>query len=226
MGTILSATGMHLAKAMHGEGLGRKVLEGAQAFMALVARPEATSEMIDCLQVGRHQDPVYVSTPITGGNRLYDFLAEKGVTSKKELKLEDIPAYNSRVIHANCDRAREVARDLRREGEAAVEPAAIALPGWCQTKYNQHWTEVVRDLPLSKVVVCDGWQLSYGCLLEVRVALDRGLPVEDERGQAISREGALEKVRKSVAERSAQGFQLGPLERTLTQPFESLPMEI
>ncbi len=226
MGTILASTGNHLAFAMHGQRVGRRMLQGAQEFLAMLPRKETTNELIDSLQVGRHKAPVYVSTPITGGNRLYDFLAEKGVESKKGLKIEDIPAYNSRVIAANCKRAKQVARQVRGTGAAAIEPAAISLPGWCQTKYNEHWTEVVRDLPLSKVVVCDGWQLSYGCLLEVRVALDRGLSVEDENGQRLTRESALDKVREAVSQRATQGFNLGPLERTLTEPFESLPMEV
>lgn len=226
MGTILASTGLHLASAMHGQSIARRVLQGAQEFLALLPQKETTQELIDCLQVGRHRAPVYVSTPITGGNRLYDFLAEKGVTSKKELSIEDIPAYNSKVITANCSRAKQIAREVRRSGQDAIEPAAISLPGWCQTKYNQHWTEVVRDLPLSKVVVCDGWQLSYGCLLEVRVALDRGIPVEDERGRTLSRGAALDEVREAVSHRATQGFHLAPLERTLTEPFESLPMEI
>lgn len=216
----------HVADQILGEGPAARQLYQSQLTLAAMEREQATALLIDGLAKAAGDEPkVYVSTPITGGERLYEFLSDEKVTNKKQLDPSDIPAYNRKVIEANCSHASKIADKLRAQGVCALEPSSIQLPGWSQTRYNQNWVEVVNKVSLDKVVVCDGWQLSYGCLLEVRCALDKGIPVVDEDNQIIDRAQALARVQASSAQLAGQGFELGNLSRALTEPMASLPME-
>ncbi len=168
---------------------------------------------------------VYVSTPITGGARLYEFLEDKGVTSKAELKGEDKAAYGREVVKPNVRTAEKRAEKLRQSGLAVINPTAVAIPKWGQTDYNRNWVEVLNKVNLAAVMLCPGWQLSYGCLLEVRTALDRGVPVNDEKDRPITREKALARVTQAVNQVREKGLKVADLPKVLTEPFESLAME-
>jgi hypothetical protein len=170
-------------------------------------------------------EKVYISTPITGGNKLYDFLEAEHVHSKKELDPNDLPAYDKQVVTVNCKHAHRIASKLRNQGVCAVEPSSIQFPGWSQTLYNQNWTRVVNEVPFSKVIVCDGWELSYGCLLEVRAALDKGIPVTDEHDHVIDKASALKKIADSSHHLVDKGFSVTHLSDALLAPIATLPME-
>lgn len=168
---------------------------------------------------------VYVSTPITGGQRLYDFLEERGVASKNELPPADRAAYAREVVKANVRKAEKRAEQLRSSGMAVINPTAVAIPKWGQTDYNRNWVEVLSKINLAAVMLCPGWQLSYGCLLEVRTALDRGVPVNDEKNRPVTRDNALRRVTAAVNEVREKGMKVADLPKVLTEPFESLAME-
>ena len=171
-----------VASKMFGETPDPRTLYRSQSSLARMPQPEATSLLIDSLVKGEPQsEKVYVSTPITGGNKLYEFLEAEHVHSRRELDIHDMPAYDKQVITVNCQHAHRISEKLRAQGICAVEPSSIQFPGWSQTLYNQNWTRVVNEVPFSQVIVCDGWELSYGCLLEVRAALDRESPSPTSR---------------------------------------------
>lgn len=169
---------------------------------------------------------VYVSTPITGGERLYDFLEAHGASAKSELKdSRDIQAYGREVVKANVHRAEKRAEQLRKSGLLVINPTAVSIPQWGQTEYNRNWVEVLSKINLAAVMLCPGWQLSYGCLLEVRTALDRGIPVNDEKNRPLTRSSALRRVTEAVSEVKSKGLKVADLPKVLTEPFETLPME-
>lgn len=215
-----------VADKMFGDSPNARSLYRSQTTLANMAQPEATTLLIDSLVQGEPQaEKVYISTPITGGNKLYEFLEAEKLRSRRDLRPEDMPAYESRVITVNCQRANRIAEKFRSQGVCAVEPSSIQFPGWSQTLYNKHWTRVVNEVPFSKVVVCDGWELSYGCLLEVRAAMDKGIPVADEHNRPIDKQSALARIKQSSASLEDKGFTMGHLSDALTAPFATLPME-
>lgn len=215
-----------VADQMFGEPPSPKALYQSELTLARMSQSDATTLLVDSLIKGEPDAPkVYISTPITGGNKLYDFLEAEHVHSKKELDASDLPAYDKQVITVNCKHAHRIATHLRNQGVCAVEPSSIQFPGWSQTLYNQNWTRVVNEVPFSKVIVCVGWELSYGCLLEVRAALDKGIPVTDEHDRPIDKASALKKISDSSHELVNKGFTLAHLSDALTAPFASLPME-
>lgn len=202
--------------------------EQAETIVGLIPTETATALVIS--DVARLDDPqkgmLYLSTPITGGKRLYEFLDKVGKHSKKELTEAESAAYKKEVIAANCSHADQIADALRGRGEQVFAPAEIGIPGWDQSTYNKHWMKCMQQLPLTGVTLCDGWQLSYGCLLEARTAYDRGLPVTDERGQELSRDQALEIVLRDARRAEQQGFHVGEIGKVLTAPLDSLPLEL
>ncbi|MFN8611954.1 MAG: hypothetical protein U0931_30695 [Vulcanimicrobiota bacterium] len=215
-----------VADQMFGDGPSARALYQSELTLARLPQSEATGLLIDSLIKGEPEaEKVYISTPITGGNKLYDFLQAEHVHSRRELDPSDMPAYDRQVITVNCKHAHRIAEKLRRQGVCAVEPSSIQFPGWSQTLYNQNWTRVVNEVPFSKVIVCDGWELSYGCLLEVRAALDKGIPVMDEDNRPIDKATALKRISDSSNELIEKGFTLAHLSEALTAPFASLPME-
>lgn len=223
----LAHSGDHIALSMLGKAPAKEVLENAQNTLAQLDRPVATQTLLDSVdRMCWKNKAVYVSTPITGGDRLYSFLEKHGLKSKKEMTPELKAEYNREVIAENCSNAAEVNHKLRGEGKVCFAPSAFEFPDWSQTKYNEHWTQFVREAPLEGVVVCDGWQLSYGCLLEVRTALDNSIPVLTEHGEVVTRDGALKFVEDSKANLESKGFKLGLLSQALTEPLETLPMEL
>ena len=216
-----------VSDALVGDPVDHADLKSAEAAISPFDRKTTTDQLISNIRAANNGKPeVYLSTPITGGDRLYNYLESKQAHSKSELAPEDLGGYTSKVIISNCKHAHKIADELRKDGDQIVEPSQITLPGWDQTKYNANWTDFVSQLPLSKVEVCDGWQLSYGCLLEVRTALDKGIPVVDEHGKAVTREGAKEIVDQAVTDASGRGFTLGALSKVITDPLDTLPLEL
>ncbi len=169
----------------------------------------------------------YVSTPITGGERLYEYLASCGVKSKKDLTPEQMGGFYSKVIQANSRAAAEVSHRLRDHKVATLNPSAANFPGWKQTQYNANWTGLLQNLALDAVVLCPGWQLSYGCLLEVRSALDHDIPLKDDSLRPLSRKDLSEQVEAAVVKARARGFEVSDyLPKALTAPLQELPLEI
>ena len=215
-----------VADQMFGEAPDPKRLYQSELTLARLGQTEATNLLVDSLVQGEPgAEKVYISTPITGGNKLYDFLEATNVRSKQELDPNDLPAYDQKVITVNCQHAHRISEKLRAQGICAVEPSSIQFPGWSQSLYNQNWTRVVHEVPFTKMIVCDGWELSYGCLLEVRAAIDKGIPVSDERNQPIDQAAALKRIQRSSTHLEHKGFRIAHLSQALTAPFATLPME-
>ncbi len=192
---------------------------------ALAQRPpeEVTDMVVKSLRpsVQRLGESVYVSTPITGGVRLYQFMAEVGVTDKKQLT----PEQHEGVMKQNIQASERVCEKVRKKGATALNPTAMSVNTWTQSHYNRHWLALLNNLSFDSLRVCAGWQLSYGCLLEVRTALDKGLEVKDELGVKLNRTRAQARVDEATTWAEKHGFQVGELARVLTAPLESLALE-
>ena len=129
------------------------------------------------------------------------------------MNAEQKQAYFNEVVIPNRDHADEVTDALRKDGGTVLESAQTErINGFTNPDYNRHWADVVSTLdPLSKVVVCDGWQFSFGTLLEVRSALDRGIAVQDEHGQPVTRERAAQDVDQAMNVAAQHGVDFSKL---------------
>lgn len=156
---------------------------------------------------------LYVSTPVTGGHRLYEFLQEKGKKSVRELDPADNGEFVSRVIEKNCAAADKLADSFRTDDTLVVDPSRLAVNRWQQHEYLNHWLDVVRIA--GGLVLQDGWELSEGCVHEARTAFSLGIPVSDARGQALTRDSALARLEASVARVREAGFEPPDLKSVL-----------
>ncbi|MEW6284313.1 MAG: hypothetical protein AB1758_37205, partial [Candidatus Eremiobacterota bacterium] len=146
----------------------------------------------------------YVSTPVTGGFRLYEFLAAKGKRSVRELSGEDKDAFVKEVIEKNCAAAAELAESLRNDETLVVDPSRLAVKHWQQAEYLNHWLDVVKVA--AGLVLQDGWELSEGCVHEARAAFELGIPVTDARGENLTRGAAMQRVEEALDRIRKQGF--------------------
>lgn len=207
--------------------LGQDRIPGSHTYLSrsLSERPpeEVTDMVVKSLRpsVERFGESVYVSTPITGGVRLYEFMAEQGITDKSQLTADQ----RESVMKQNIQASERVCDKVRKKGATALNPTAMNVNKWTQSHYNRHWLALLNNLSFDSLRVCAGWQLSYGCLLEVRTALDKGLDVVDEVGAKLNRTRAQARVEEATNWAEKKGFQVGELARVLTAPIETLALE-
>ena len=170
---------------------------------------EFTDVFVDSLDALTEQDTqvTYLSTPVTGGPEKYDFLLEKGVSSRNELSEEQLSEYASEVVSENIEEAGDVAADLRSEGrEFVLNPAGLGnMSDWTQGDYMHLWTETI-DQHIDSMVVRDGWEYSMGCSMEVKQAFDADIPVSDQNGAPISEQRAIEMAKAAESKVADLGF--------------------
>lgn len=135
---------------------------------------EAALEQLD----GRPM--TYVSTPITGGRKKFELFEDLGVKDKTEFDKSGKKRFVKDVIVANTNRAYRISEAVRENQDygMVMDPSEITIPEWSQSHYAAHWDAVVKELA-SKVVLAPGWDFSSGCILELKRALDKGVPVEE-----------------------------------------------
>jgi hypothetical protein len=123
---------------------------------------EAFSSAID------DRDAIYVSSPLTTGQRAVDWIARNGpgiVGGVGDAK------FRTEVYEPNRRSAREYVRTLRqRVKQVVIDPTAVAdIPEWTQDDYRVAWGEVIARY-CGKVIFLDDWQHSSGCAYEATVA--------------------------------------------------------
>lgn len=187
-----------------------------------LTREEFTQQFIGaCREFANGRPITYMSTPVTGGTRKYDFLADRGKRSKSQLAEQEQADFARDVIGGNTDQAFSIAECLRDVPELGLvmDPSEISMPGWTQQMYLEHWLDVVHQLA-DRVVVAPGWEVSKGCVYEVRDALEKGVPVETAHGKPLDRETVLACISGEVQRLSQAGFEELTMEEILgTQGF-------
>ncbi len=129
----------------------------------------------------------YVSTPITGGTAKFDLFDELRVKDKTDFDAAGKQRFLDDVIVKNTNSAFHVAEALREDSSYGVvmDPSEITIPRWSQAEYSAHWDEVVLQLA-SKLVLAPGWDHSTGSILELKRALDKGIPIEEVTVETLS----------------------------------------
>lgn len=147
------------------------------------------------------QTTTYLSTPITTGRRLYDYIKDQGLNTPEQLRQEE---RLSLVVRPNIRRAREV-RDLieRSLGGYVIDPTEIEFDAWTQSDYRVLWAEVIARIAL-RVVFVDGWQYSSGCAYECLSAARNHRQLLSEQLRPITLERAVELLREATTDIRAQ----------------------
>lgn len=162
----------------------------------------------------RHERPdafvVYLSTPITTGPRLLDWLAANrssdlssgatgGGADGVEIVREEVITENLARLEPLRDRV-----NSQWPGCELIDPTDLTVPGWSQWEYHRFWVEVL-NLLVDHVVFADGWELSTGCTIEYVTSLRAGISMEDSRGRRIEPEDAARRLREAARVLSEAG---------------------
>lgn len=113
---------------------------------------------------------VYVSTPITSGQRFADWSSSRAM----EFDLSHPETYREflrEVLEPNSEHARTVIKELRtRFNKPLIDPTALKdIEGWIQDDYRYFWAKVIEQYA-GTVVFLNGWQYSNGCAYEFLIA--------------------------------------------------------
>ena len=117
-------------------------LKHSQQIVAGLDRKAATALMVGHINNSGLQGMAYVSTPITGGDRLYDFLESKNAKTKSELTPEALKEYGEGGHRAKLQaRGRNCRRnDGERQGRPGPfyhkSPGLATNPVQCQLDRN------------------------------------------------------------------------------------------
>lgn len=124
---------------------------------------------------------VYVSVPITSGQREVELMCRVGVRSSTELRAAEPELWRREVLEANeADAVANVA-DVRDapwvpDRFVVVDPSRMRVKGWDQDDYNRFWVRLMSE-HVRFLVAAPGWEYSRGARTEIGYALS--FPAED-----------------------------------------------
>lgn len=157
-------------------------LQQSAAFAAPVAEvrgrslpPGARSHLKQLRSRLQGSRGVYLSTPITTGERLLEWRKLRG---PKLDAIDEVYAreLKSRVIDENLRQVRPLRRRLSTDfpGREIIDPTELEADGWSQSDYHRYWLEVLGDC-VDVAVFANGWHYSTGCTLEYGYAVASGI---------------------------------------------------
>ena len=128
--------------------------------------------------------PVYASSPITTGWRMYSMLENAGVQSLEELKAID-PEVRSKLIKANIDDGIEFGDDIRAQGHPIViVPGVFFAKYWTQEHYMGLWEPIIVDD--SDIVGYNSrFHYSDGCVEEFLIGLREDKQLRRREGFSV-----------------------------------------
>lgn len=151
-----------------------------------------TRHLLQALEAaGADHNVVYVSVPITSGEREISLMNALGVRNADELRATHRDRWLSDVVRPNEEAAHACATLVRAApwtvGTVVVDPSRMTVEGWSQDDYNAFWVELMRR-HVRKLVASPGWAYSRGARIEVELALSLGIEIVDINGTLLKRE--------------------------------------
>jgi hypothetical protein len=136
------------------------------------------------------KDLTYVATPITGGQRFVEWYCNGGKS------IQDASFYRKQisehVIKPNTEDANRLVDSLRTSSCGLfINPASLYVPHWGQDDYRHFWSLVIESFA-SRVILSTGWHLSIGCIYELLVSIELGLPISTPYGVPMEYSYAIE----------------------------------
>lgn len=138
---------------------------------------------------------VYMSTPITTGPGMVDYLRAGG-DSNPDLNGDLV---RSEVIAANMEALPPVRDNIAGtfRNDMLIDPTEVTVDGWSQREYMRFWAEVI-ELYADQMVMADGWELSTGCTFEFMLAWEIGIPVYDSECKMLDNAHVLELLNNAI----------------------------
>jgi hypothetical protein len=140
---------------------------------------------------------IYLSTPITTGQRYYDFVRGVG---------RDLPPDKRKhlsrkhVLEPNMAAARVVRERLAAQlNEPVIDPTAVDYKDWGQEDYKVLWASVI-ERSARAVAFVDGWEYSNGCAFEFLTAVRTVKDLMDEHLQPLAPASGVKLVESAIPE--------------------------
>lgn len=148
---------------------------------------------------------VYLSTPVTTGERFYRWVKDGG----------DSNAPSRSIIHDNTEIANSTAQHLRETTKKSViNPACFYQESWTQEMYLSFWVDVIKRFA-SEVWLNAGWEFSNGCTYEYCAAIEAGIPCFGIDGQKIDVPRAIELISVAIEKMSLVNMDTASIKSTL-----------
>ena len=164
---------------------------------------EMCLNVFDC--VFSPSSAVYLSTPVTTGDRFYRWVKDGG----------DPCAPSRPVINENTEFAYSTALHLREATHKnVINPAAFYQESWTQAMYLSFWVDVIKRFA-AEVWLNEGWEFSNGCTYEYYAAVEAGIPCFTINGQKIDVPRAIELISVAIEKMSLVNMDTASIESTL-----------
>lgn len=148
---------------------------------------------------------VYLSTPVTTGDRFYRWVKDGG----------DPCAPSRSVINENTNFAYSTALQLRDvTKKCVINPAVFYQESWTQEMYLSFWVEVIKRFA-SEVWLNTGWEFSNGCTYEYCAAIEAGIPCFAIDGRKMELVQAIELISDAIEKMSLVNMNTANIQKTL-----------
>ena len=160
---------------------------------------------------------IYLSAPITSGQRFSDWYAQRGKRLDPSQPLYQ-DEYSRTVIDPNRRQAQTLARRLRRQfPQTLIDPTAVGdMSGWTQDDYRHLWACVIERY-VSTIIFIDGWQYSNGCAYEFLIACKGGIIMLTEDQSPLQPVEGRQLIRTATRELHRQALSVTFLERCVEE---------
>ena len=150
------------------------------------------------------KEVIYVSTPITSGKRLYDYMEAKGFATIEEAK-KDWKGFVLNVITPNIEESERTSAKFALETDGAViAPTAFEkrfhgnrVGTWGQDTFMSMWLALLEE-HVTHLVMLDGWHYSNGASEEYVQAVKKGILITDAGGNKITLDQGVQLLQKAL----------------------------
>jgi len=169
---------------------------------------------------------VYISSPITSGKRLYDYMDAHGYRTIEEAK-NDWDQFFRSVMLPNIEEGAKTSTLLAGQIDGVViAPTSFEnqkVRTWGQNEFMSMWLSVIEE-KVTEIVMLDGWQYSNGSSEEYlwAVLMQHGLTsrtnieIVDAKGDKITLEQGREYLSDALVDMQRRGIKATVTEEVLS----------
>lgn len=177
---------------------------------------------------------IYVSCPITSGNRLYAYMDAQGFSSYEEAK-RDGEAFFQHVILPNIQESERASLLLAHQSSGVViSPTAFEKrfqgkeDRWEQDEFMSMWISMIHA-KVTQIVLLNGWEYSSGAseeyltavLMQMGFTERSNIAILDAQGQSISLDQGIELLYRALVDLEERKLASKKLAELLASLFEA-----
>lgn len=177
----------------------------------------------------KSQKIAYISVPITSGQRLYDYMAEKGFATQDDAK-KDEDAFFDNVVAPNLAAGVEASNRWRIQLHGAViAPVEFEkklreqkLINWGQDAFMGMWVPLIEK-KVTHMVMLDGWEYSNGSgeeylqavIMQMGFASRTNIRITDVEGKALALDDGIGMIADAFTHLHSRGLKSRNMAETL-----------